>query len=576
MTEDDQMRDADAAVPVWARVPAWSWIVLVGVLAHGLVPLTDYVLWDGWWYAADLARPGGSPVMARLFHEVGRPLDMWFYLPIRWIGGDPVVVAKWLGLVAWIASAVCISVVLHRLAGLSQPLATAVAVLAAALPVFDLLGELALWMNTACVLLFWIAWVLMSWLPDRAGWRAIVVRLAALGTFFLSFDLNSNLVMFYAVACAIAGLRLPHLWPGATRARLQHAVILHLDFVALPVIFWIWKTCFTPTSGFYATGYNQPSLDPVRLATGYVGFTVHFLFHGFVDLVSSPPWWFIAVAITAAVTIIVRRTPGAATGLEPQRGMGLRLCGWGMFLLLAAAFPYIVVGQSLASEGWPSRNCILCALPTAMIVTGLLIAVNARWIPRARWAWMTGVTVLVVLGIGGCVRNYLTYQAFGVKQLSIRAKLSKLVHESNASVIQLRDYVQIPGTIPYYPPVIWTYLATGADGVPTTFVVETATIAPDIYQTGPDGGPQRVIPQIPLQPRTVDEAITATTMPYALERIPRTGAQALAMVSPNQSRLTPTDIGRRYLLLAWLAPTKALDFVQDFTTIEIHPLPDLR
>jgi hypothetical protein len=84
-----------------------------------------------------------------------------------------------------------------------------------------------------------------------------------------------------------------------------------------------------------------------------------------------------------------------------------------------------------------------------------------------------------------------------------------------------------------------------------------------------------LIPQLPLQPQTVDEAITGTTMPYALERIPRTGPQMLAVVNPGTDASAPADAGRRYLLLSWLAPRQAEELVRRFTTVETHPLPRL-
>lgn len=561
--------------PIWARLPTWAWIVAAGVLAHGIVPLTDYVLWDGWWYAADLVRPEGSPVMARLFHEVGRPLDMWFYKPIRWLGGDPVTWAKSLGTAAWILTAVCIAAVLQRIGGLRASVATAIAVLVATLPVFDLLGELALWMNTACVLLFWVAWVLVARLVTLAGWRAMAVRLAALALFFVSFDLNSNLVLFYAVAAALAGLRLHDIPPASLVGRLPRIAARHADFLALPVVFWLWKTWFTPTNGFYATGYNQPSLAPDRLAAGYLGLLVQFAFNGLIDLFGSPAWLVIGVAAAVAAAVAIRRSPDADAEFAPAPGTGARLLGWGILLLLAAAFPYIVVGQSLASEGWLTRNCILCPLPVAMMVVGLLMMATRFWRSASRGEWIPGVAFVAALGIGGCIHNYLVYQAFGVKQLSIRAALAESIGAANASVVQLRDHVLVPGTIPYYPPVIWTYLATGSSGTPTAFVIETATMVPDAFEAGPDGSPRRLIPQLPLQAKTVDEAIISTTMPYALERVPRTGPQLLAVVNPGTAASDPAEVGRRYLLLSWLAPGRAEELVRGFTTVETHPLPRL-
>jgi hypothetical protein len=559
----------------WKAAPAWSRIVAAGVLAHGIVLLTDHVLWDGWWYAADLARADGPAVMSRLFHEVGRPIDMAFYSPMRWLGGNPITWAKWFGVAAWLVAAVCVRDVLCRLVGLPVAVATSVATLVVTLPTFDLLGELALWMNTGCVLLFWLAWLLFSRLQALAGWQAIAVRLAALVMFFVSFDLNSNLVMFYAVAVAIAGLRLPDLQPATLLARLPRVAIRYADFLALPIIFWLWKTWFTPTSGFYATGYNQPSLAPDRLMLGYVGLVVNFVFQGLAELFSSPNRVFAAVVVAGLTAAITKRFAATQPDAYLPRGLGLRLALWGLFLLLSAAFPYIAVGQQLASEGWLSRNCILCPLPVAMIACGLMMTANEWWLPSYPRAWLAGVAAFVTLGVGGCATNYLAYQALGAKQLSVRNGLSAAIHDSNVAVVQLRDYAHVSRTIPYYPPIIWTFIAHEGSGLPKTFVFETATLIPDVVQPGPDGQPQRRIPQIALDSQALDQAITDTTMPYALEGVPRQGPHILATVEPGYSGEKPSDLGLRYLFLSWLDHAKLADFIRGFTRISVHRLPPI-
>jgi hypothetical protein len=555
--------------------PAWLCIVAAGILAHGVLLLTDYVLWDGWWYAADLARPGGPAVMPRLFHEVGRPLDMWFYEPLRRIGGDPIVSSKWLGGAAWIASAVCIASVLRRLAYQHAAVATAVGVLVAVLPILDLLGELALWMNTACVLLFWLAWVIVSRLPHLAQWPALAARLAALVLFFVSFNLNSNLVMFYAVAVAIAGVRLPDLRPSTLLARLPGVAARHADFLALPIVFWLWKTWFTPTSGFYATGYNQPSLAPDRLASGYLGMARDFLLRGVMGFFWSPTWIAFALILAIAAMLAVRRSRFRQQIADAAHDGGLRLMGWGAFLLLAAAFPYVAVGQGLATEGWLTRNCILCPLPVALMVVGGLLSVNRWWLRGSPTAWFGGVVAIVVLGVGGCLHNYLVYQALGAKCLSVRAKLSAVIRDSSPAMIQLRDYCPIPHTIPYYPPVIWTFIANDESEPPRTFVIETALLAPDVLQPGPDGQPRRVVPIIPMRPTSLDEGITNTTMPYALERVPRKGPQLLASIGPGYGLAATADLGQRYIAIKWLEPAALTRFIDGFTTSEITRLPDV-
>ena len=66
-----------------SRRSDWLWltgaILLAGLVAHSILLLTDHVIWDGWWYNVDLAKPGGPLIMGRLLGEAGRPLDLLFF-----------------------------------------------------------------------------------------------------------------------------------------------------------------------------------------------------------------------------------------------------------------------------------------------------------------------------------------------------------------------------------------------------------------------------------------------------------------------------------------------------------------
>jgi hypothetical protein len=73
----------------------------------------------------------------------------------------------------------------------------------------------------------------------------------------------------------------------------------------------------------------------------------------------------------------------------------------------------------------------------------------------------------------------------------------------------------------------------------------------------------------------LDQLITATTMPYALERVSRTGPQLLVMVEPGFAAESPTALGLRYLLLRWLDGDRLPEFVRDFTTMQSFPMPKL-
>lgn len=542
-------------------------IALLGLAGHGVLLVTDHVIWDGWWQFADVARTEGPVVTMRHLHEVGRPLDSIYYRPFCLLTDfdSRVAASKAAGLACWILTAIAMFVVLRRGAAMPAPQATVVAALAMLLPTFPLLGEYCLWMYTAAVLLFWLSWALLTVTAGYRGGVRIFARILSCVMFFLSFNLNSLLVMFYGVAAMLAGMsqRLDRRrWLTGNSALL----LAHADLLAMPIVFWIWKNVFTPPNGPYA-GYNRPSLDPVRIVGGYAGVIRDVLIGGCLELVSSPLWVFLGVAAAVATSLVLGRHAAAAQRLlgDTKAADGSRMLAWGLVLLLAAAFPYIVVGQSLAASGWQSRNSILCPLPLALITTGLLIWANSRFLPARSHAWLPAACCLLILSIGCLGREYLALQGFGAKQWSLLARLQDPAR-GQASVVQFRDYWRLPGTIAYYPPVIWTFLAAHGRQSPETFVFETASRHPDLRQVDASGRVSTAVPRIEVNRSMLDGMIKETTLGYALEAIPRDGRHLLLMVMPTNQAETPLALGLRYLRQKWLRPDGLAEFLRGLTS----------
>ena len=174
------------------------------------------------------------------------------------------------GMACWIGSFLAMHACLRRLARLDGPVALTISGLAVAAPVYEVLGDVSLAMYPACMLLFWCGWLLFAAALNCRGSAAIACRVAAVALLFLSFNVNSLLVMHYAVAATFAVLRLRDVPWGDMRARLVRAALRYPDILALPVVFWIWKAVFTPTSGFYAT-LQQALLRPTETGPGVHG-----------------------------------------------------------------------------------------------------------------------------------------------------------------------------------------------------------------------------------------------------------------------------------------------------------------
>ena len=560
-------------------------LLLLGLLAHGLVLLTDHLIWDGWWANADLGLPDAG-ILARQFRESGKPLEGWFLAPFRLIPSfeGRIAAGKLAGVACWIGSFLAMHACLRRLARLTAPVALAISALAVTAPVYEVLGDVSLAMYPACMLLFWCGWLLFAEAVERRGTAAIACRVAAAALLFLSFNVNSLLVMHYAVAATFAVLRLRGLPWADLKGRLVRAALRYPEILALPVVFWIWKAVFTPTSGFYAA-YNRPSFEPAKLAQGYAG-VVRDLFAPMTRrLVSSPLWLLMAIAAGAGLwwrlSAHEAGRPQAATTAPPAHGWRLAACG--LLLLAAAAFPYITVGQAIMAHGWWSRSCVLFPVPIAMTVVGLLVSANRSLAPTRPLAWLAATAAIAVLFVGACWRNTLTMQAYGAKQAAIRRDLRELIDARSPAVIQLRDYFPIRYTNDFYPIAVWTFLAAPPGGLPTAFVLETGGSVPgrtsvgDERTIGADGQPAVTMGRLPISAAELERLIdTETGMPYAMTSIRRTGPHLLVGIgpAPNVGDDGPT-IGAEYLRRRWFAPGTLDDYVKSLTQARVESLPPI-
>ena len=547
-------------------------LVLLGLFSHGLLCFTDYVLWDGYWYYPELAASGGPAGMKRLFSEIGRPLDLIYLLPFTVLRN--IEAPKIAGLIAWVVIPVIINLVLQRGARFPPLHAFAVSSVSAVLPVFDVLGEIALWPNTLALLIFWLGMVVLVTLPKMGAKNRIAWRVLSLLFLAISFNLNSLLVFFYALGVFLVTSRAILGKTELSVACFALVIKRHLDFMILPLVFWVAKSAFTPVHGFYL-GYNQPNISVDRMKSGLFSL-FSFLLGEAAEIFSSLIVLMLAVGLALIVaykTALFRKSKSTQGGATIPRSLGWLAMGGGLFLLVAAAFPYAAVDQPLASFGWLSRNCILTALPISLLICGVALQANRLFLSDRPFAWMVPVAATLVLGVFACNRNYLQWQALGAKQDSIGTKLRKEMEKSTASVVQLRDYFIIPDTIYYYAPIVWTYIAAVGREAPETFVFDAAPLIPHQETISPTGEKQILFPQVPINSEALRQMLQKTTMPYMLGKIPESGRQLMFVVQSGKYGNDGVAIGLGYLWRKWFDPKSLPAFFEELTRTAVLELP---
>lgn len=543
-------------------------ITLTGLLAWGSILFSDYKLYDSWWTHHFLHYPGQLWCWERICREVGRPLDYYWFLSIAWTG-NLVMAAKWVGVVAWIASAVLFSRVLVNGLGFSRNDSIAIACIATSLPFFDLLGELCMFMYATAPLLFWAAWLLFLSNKWDFSFRSLVTRAATLLLFFLSFNLNSQIPYFYAVAFALFLCA----WRTNQRGLLREIgvhVRRYPDFYLLPLIFWSWKSLFCPLQGIYKEwNYNAISLNPESMLPVY--WSLLSTFSGELVEATSSSWRILVpVIIAVAVAIWLARNPESLKArAEKSRFPDRFYIALGFLLLFSASFPYAVTQKAFGSFGWESRNAVLLAFPVALILFCVMRQMHHALLPNRPRSLLVSVVALVTVGIISANCSTLRLQALGAKQDCIANKLKVALGGTDIRAVSLRDYYQIPGTIYFYPHVMWTYIATDMDKLPSVLVVDTRIAVPDQIKENPDGSKQPVVPMVTFDDRTYNYLIEQTTTGYALTSLPKTGETLTAVVTEGKNGSDGVAIGARYFYYRYFKPASLKQFVKDIAKVSV-------
>jgi len=435
-------------------------------------------------------------------------------------------------------------------------------------PAYKMMGESILFMNTTSVAIFWAAW----WMYGNAAARSTMWRrLLTAALFAVSFNLNSLLAFYYAVGAVLLALATRDLSAQQSVEFAKLQLRKFPELLALPIVFWVVKGMLSPATGHHA-GYNTPSFSPSLLFEGFTFMWKNLLVDLFQGVVGGPFQIFIAVVATLLFLLGVRmQTNNRSVQNIAVSFERLAVC-W-LLLIAAAGLPYIAVGQNLAADGWLSRNSILVGMPLGMFLVGVFGCLGERLFPRNPNARVVPALVLAILCIFVCNRNILELEALGAKQQSVRTKLRSVIKESGACVIQLRDYFNIAGTIPYYPPIIWTYLAGHGDPQLRTFVIDIAGIAPPQEREGIGGSREIVFPAIAIDRKTLELMLDQTTVPSFLSSVRREGQQRMLIVQQGKSGNSGIRIGAQYLWLKWFNPGQIPDFLRKLTETSVLDLP---
>jgi len=549
-------------------------LLAVLFLCYGLVLFTDYTIWDGWFVGHDLLNQCGPQFLPKMASEGGRPIDLFVLSPLAWFG-NPLLTAKVADFVAYCLSSVLAFGVLRHVVNLPVGAAWVTVAVGAALPFYDFVGDIQLWMYSSQTTMFWAGWFCYAVAACRFG---VWMRIAGLGLLFVSFNFNSLLTFHYGLITLIVllmngGSRKLNGLANDALSFLKSNVAL----VALPFVFWTWKKVFTPTHGFYSS-YNQLKFDPQTIAGVYASYFQSLWVPQIHEILALPLVVGMALLLGVVAASLFARIP---EGLFIQsrayvaESLWLRSAAGALIWLILSILPYALVGQPPEAFGWNSRNALILGTPTALVMVSFFCWLQGRFAPTHPQVAVFAATAVLSMCAVASNLNILRLQGLGAKQLAVVDKVQPWLKESGVVVVQLRDYFPMERVINYYPPIIWTFMLAKNLAKPLAFVFDTRPYVADTIQRDPGGREHNQVAVISLTPDNVKELFIGTTVPYSLQHLPTSGKQGLAIIAEGTEGNDPVGIGARYLWIRWLSPQTMPAYLRNLIRAEMVQLPDI-
>lgn len=539
-----------------------SCIIFFGLLAHGILALTDYVIWDSLIIGHLVESPNLFEVLSRWASDGGRPYEAIFYLPF--VGCSNVVLA---GKITWIVIYILTFVILKKalplLFGFSRTFSFAICAVALVMPFYEIMGELQFVIHAFPLFLFWLSWYLYALFANQKPVLAVVGRLASMTGLWFAFQMNSLLAFQYGVLF----LYLAHL--VIRRGDFNRKFILSKlsqisDMALFPIVFWYHKKWFCPIpAGSYheSVGYNQISRDFIVYIDGFSQ-TFSGVFEKFGSVFDTPLTTFLFIGTTLIGTFIYISLRALQTDFRLPWRMNLVSIFGGFLLLFLAIFPYVAVGKPYGAFSYDSRNGILLAMPIAMILVGALTGAQQLLLERRALFSRLAIMTLCCFGIIENNRNYLRLQGYGVKQDSIAMKVKEIIQKTpDVAVVHLREYFQFPKSPQWIPAVSWSYKLADRGKLPEVLVVDTRNFLPDQSAFDSNGNIIRVYPNVTFSPKDVEHFCWLSSQPSGMKNIRREGITINLAAIEGKPSLNPEMIGLESIVLK---VTKDKAFYKDY------------
>jgi hypothetical protein len=380
---------------------------VVSVIAHSLSLLCRRDFWDGALYSAmTVDRDWQGSVLP--FRDAGYPLQGLVNWYIGHLGPHFVVLGyRVIAICCLTVSAIVVADCAQRVVGWSPRRALFLGSLFATTPIFSMgisaINVLAL-VNLACFSLS--SWLLLTEREDSSllvGRRILAIALA-----FAGFAWRSFLVFFGLIALLRAHRRIGERWREGTAV--VAAVRRDLWLYSLPIAYAALNKLIFPQSGNYAK--DSSFVGIASAMKSFARFHIKVVPTEIAEVVAAPfRSGSVALFVGAVILIGVGLLTSRLRIAEKPSPLGWRTAAFAALALMAAVFPYSVVGKVPPIEwiggfptmvDWKDRWLLLTPLPLAV---GAVLACSSVARILRRGAMTETILLAVVLGASTAALN---------------------------------------------------------------------------------------------------------------------------------------------------------------------------
>jgi len=532
---------------------AYTVIIVIALMTHGLLLLNDGHYVDGWPFYTQLVERKLDLIFS--FHmRQGLPGHTFIHWLMDYFPG---LIFKYrvIAFLSILLAAILVYKICVESKLISHWESLFIALISLTYPAF----QASVITPVTVYLIFYFLFILATYLAICSERTSGVVRHSLHGCsvvlFFLSFNLNSLLVFYFGFLFFL----LTH-EQRLKRCTFKQAFIQfvprRLDFLLLPFVFWIVKEHFFPRYGPHAA-YNRFQFSPTTLIANSGRFFIDAIYGQLNDALETMLQQLaLALLLLMAVYGAYRAFKMDSVPSSDSRLSPYTLLTFGLVLLVLGILPYVVVGLGPARHGFETRHALLVGLPMALILTGtvrLVFSQGETGLPKTA---LVVLATLVVAFSMTVVDNYFAWQARWVKDRSIMVNLSPLSEFKRMSIFWVDDQFQFQGA-PGYAFYDWSSIFKqmwgGESRVGLNQQFSMLEALADVVRA--DFSRSRILEL------------------FNISDLDPAGCQAILSIS--RGRLASPDawkLALHYLFLKLLKPEEMTQFLEGITRVHVEPI----